>query len=288
MSGNIEIIAAELGYGAQQLGTYLAGSKLEKYYSSFWSDTISLEHIHGLNKLPYVEALPKVASICNRLAASVYLKLSNNVKPLVIGGDHSIAIGTWSGIATSYMERKQDIGVIWIDAHLDAHIPETSPSGAIHGMPVASLLGFGPEELTTILSSQSKLKPENIVYIGARSYESEELDLLLEQGVKIFFCDQIKSLSEVIVEAKRYFQDRAVRFGVSLDLDVFDPKFSPGTGCYAPNGFTQEHVAPIVSLLQDPELIGFELVEYNPLLDHDEQTLRLCKIFINAFLHHLK
>lgn len=198
--------------------------------------------------------------------------------PFSIGGDHSLAIATWSAAKQHY----RDFGLIWIDAHLDAHIYETSPSQAIHGMPIASLLGFGDRSFRSFMNEECNLNPKNLVYIGTRSFEVGEQALLNRLGVKIYYMEEVKNrgFADVFKEAKQYVTKNTPFYGISLDIDAFDPVEVPGTGTKEPNGLRQEDTFPsLANLLNDPHLICFELVEFNPHLDEENRTI--------SFLWHL-
>jgi len=234
------------------------------------------------------DRLTQVAEL-NKQLAKITTQLTKRNQPfLVIGGDHSSAIGTWSGVAASILSREDDaLGLIWIDAHMDSHTFDTTPSGNIHGMPLAALLGYGDVALTEILTSQPKLKPEHVSLIGIRSFESEEAALLNRLGVRIYEMPEIKQrgirlvLQEAIARAKK----NTSGFGVSLDLDGIDPKDAPGVGVPEPDGIAGEDLCQALTLLQqETQLLGLEIVEYNPALDHDHKTEQLIqKLVLSIF-----
>lgn len=203
----------------------------------------------------------------------------------VIGGDHSSAMGTWSAVAHANRPRG-DIGLIWIDAHMDSHTPETSKTQNIHGMPVAHLLGRGLPALCQLFDAEPKLKPENICLIGVRSYEAEEAALLARLGIRVYYMPEIhaRGLAVVVQEAIDQVKQHTCGFGVSLDLDAVDPTEAPGVGCPAPHGLRgQALTQALQGLAQDPAFLGVELVEFNPMRDHRAQTAQL----LVALLHSL-
>ncbi len=219
-------------------------------------------------------ALNDVASLCEQLAKSTQQSILNKHFFITLGGDHSCAIGTWSG-AMSAISHQGDLGLIWIDAHMDAHTVKTSLTQNIHGMPLSALLGDGEEKLTHILSDYPKIKPENLVLIGIRSFEIEEEMLLKKLGVKIFYMSDIfrMGLEKVITEAINIVTKNTVNFGVSLDIDALDPIDAPGTGTTEKNGIRAQDFLNCFHLISDnPKLIGLEIAEFNPIKDKNNMT----------------
>lgn len=232
------------------------------------------------NKLERIVKLN--SDLCNTITESI----NQSCFPLVIGGDHSCAIGTWSGISTAYKHQGQ-IGLIWIDAHLDAHTFSTSPSQNIHGMPLAALLGHGDSNLTHIGSTHQKLLPENVCIIGARSYEDGELALLEKLNVKIFFMPEVseRGFNAVFNKALEHVQKNTIGYGISLDLDGIDPIEAPGVGTPVVNGIiSQDLISTLNNIIYDDKLLCFELVEFNPYKDINDATLELSTKIITPFL----
>lgn len=199
----------------------------------------------------------------------------------VIGGDHTCAIGTWSGVSNA-IRTKGDLGLIWIDAHLDAHTPQTTPSGNIHGMPVAALLGYGHSSLIEILDRHPKIKPENFCFIGARSYEADEHALIKKLNVRTFYMPEIQKLGfeEVFKQALLHVNKNTAGYGISLDLDAIDPIEAPGVGSPEKNGLIKEDVCRVLGAhlkecAQNSRLCGFEIAEYNPHRDKDNLTAKI-------------
>ena len=192
--------------------------------------------------------------------------------PLVLGGDHSIAIGTLAGLAETY----KNLGVIWYDAHADINTVETSPSGNIHGMPLAVSIGLGHPQLVNLQSDGAKLKPENIVIIGARSVDPGERELIKEKGIKVFTMHEIDryGMTNVMEEAIAYLQARSVDgVHLSLDLDGLDPLYTPGVGTPVPGGISYRESHLAMEMLEDSGLItSAEFVEVNPILDEQNKT----------------
>jgi arginase len=221
--------------------------------------------------------LSKVSELCNDLAQSTST-LTKEKKPFVVlAGDHTSAIGTWSGVSTA--KRKEgDLGLIWIDAHMDSHTPDTSPTGNLHGMPVACLLGYGEKSLTTIGDELPKIKPENICIIGARCYEPGEENLLKSLGVKIFYMDEVRErgIKTILAEAVDQVTQHTTGYGISIDIDSMDPKDAPGTGVAEPDGIIANELCEALSGLgKDSRLAGIEIAEFDPSRDDEHKTEKL-------------
>ncbi|MFC4410303.1 arginase [Chungangia koreensis] len=207
-----------------------------------------------------------------KLADKVHEVVTNGKFPLVLGGDHSIAIGTLAGISDRY----KNLGVIWYDAHADLNTDETSPSGNIHGMPLAVSLGLGHDELVNIRGFAPKVKPENIVIIGARSIDPGERELIKERGIKVYTMHEIDRLgmTAVVEDAISYLKSREVDgVHLSLDLDGLDPLYTPGVGTPVPGGITYRESHLAMEMLEESGLItSAEFVEVNPILDERNKT----------------
>jgi arginase len=218
-----------------------------------------------------------VATHCQQLAQAVSDMVANKCFFTVFGGDHSCAIGTWSG-AYNIIGKQGDMGLIWIDAHMDSHTPETSETGNIHGMPLACLLGHGSSQLTHILTNQPKFKPEHISLIGVRSFESGEQELLKRLNVRIFYMAEVKArgLEAVMAEALKIATTGTVAYGVTLDIDSIDPVDAPGTGVSEPDGLSATELCrALKQVAGDARLIGIEIVEFDPYRDIDHKTEKL-------------
>ena len=224
-----------------------------------------------------IPALQAVSGLCNRLAARIDDLVAGGDYFAVLGGDHACAVGTWSGAARGLGDRGP-LGLIWVDAHMDAHVPETSPSGTLHGMPVACLLGHGEDALTSIAARGPTLRPEHICLIGVRSFEDGEAALLGRLGVRVIFMEEIvrRGLDSVMDEALGIAVTGTAGFGVSIDLDALDPIEAPGVGSPVPRGLSAD---ALISALNGPQrrsgFIGIEIAEFNPALDGDGVTAGL-------------
>ncbi len=212
-----------------------------------------------------LESIAALADFSHHLAVATHRILQKGSKFITFGGDHSSAIGTWSGVANHFDE----FGLIWIDAHMDAHTNETSPSGNPHGMPVAALLGHGDERLTSILNSNPKIKPHNITLIGIRSYEPEEKALLDKLGVKVYLMESVlqKGFAACLRETIADFHRRGLHYGMSLDLDGLDPRDISSLGTPVEQGIRLSHLLNTLHYIDFNRFIGLEITEYNPTLD---------------------
>lgn len=233
------------------------------------------------------EALNAVIDINTRLAHQVAASIADQKQFITLGGDHSCAIGTWSGAALATREHGQ-LGLIWFDAHMDSNTFDSSPTGNIHGMPLSALLGFGDEQLANLLGFSPKLHPENVVQIGIRSYQSGEAELLEKLGVRIYYMDEInnRGLDAVMQEALTQVTANTSHFGMTMDLDGFDPEDAPGVGCREKNGVRADELLPLLSDVgQHEKFIGAEIVEYNPSRDIDHKTAKLVYKIIATIQH---
>ena len=227
------------------------------------------ERVHTSNS--HLRNLRAVAEGNQKLADKVDEVIKGDDFPLVLGGDHSIAVGTLAGVSKHY----ENLGVIWYDAHGDLNTSETSPSGNIHGMPLAVSLGIGDESLTSIGGYSPKVKPENIVIIGARSLDEGERELIKERGIKVFTMHEVDrmGMTKVMEEAINYLKDKTDGVHLSLDLDGLDPADAPGVGTPVLGGISYRESHLAMEMLAESHLItSAEFVEVNPILDDKNRT----------------
>jgi arginase len=218
-----------------------------------------------------------------QLADTVAAAMAEGHFPVVLGGDHSIAMGTWTGVARAQAHRP--LGLVWLDAHLDAHTVETTPSMNAHGMGAAALLGHGHAPFRALAGGV--LRPEHLCYIGARSYEAGEMALLRRLGVRIIAMDEVKrrGMAWALSEAASIALRGTAGFGVSIDLDGFDPKDAPAVGLKEPEGFrAAPTLAALSRLARHPRLRALEIVEYIPEFDGRRRTAHLVGALIAALL----
>ena len=196
---------------------------------------------------PRAKYLKEIAKACNQLAEMVLSAYEEGKTPLVLGGDHSIAVGTVSGMSEAFRRRKKKLGLMWFDAHADMNTPDISPSGNVHGMPMASLLGYGPKELTDIFGFSPKLDRQNVVMIGIREVDKEERELVLKSGVRVFTMKEIdkRGIGNVMDEALATVMKDTDGFSVTLDADFLDPDESPGVATPVRGGadYREAHLA---------------------------------------------
>jgi arginase len=223
--------------------------------------------------------LTEIAETCTRTAEAVVKTLEEGMTPLVLGGDHSLAAGSVSGVAHFYRRRGQKIGVIWIDAHSDINTPETSPSGNVHGMPLAALLGLGPEALGNIFGYSPKIAAENTVLIGVRDIDAAERENIRRAGVaEVYTMRDIdeRGMRTVMEEALRAAGRGTAGYHVSLDMDWIDPEDAPGVGTPVRGGATYREAHLAMEIIADHgRLLSFEIVEVNPVIDEHNRTADL-------------
>jgi arginase len=238
-------------------------------------------------------ALDAIAEANQELANEAARFVKNDQLFISFGGDHSSGIGVWSGVAEALRPRG-DLGLLWIDAHMDGHTPQSSESGNIHGMPLAALLGKGEKRLTQISDFDAKVKPENVALIGVRSFESGEAELLKSLNVRVYFMEEVneRGLDVVMQEALETISARTAGIGISFDLDSIDPTFAPAVGTPVAGGIDPKELLACLSLLQKFPLLGFEFVEYIPHLDPDLRSFafieKLIKVVSTTFLSKKK
>jgi len=222
--------------------------------------------------------LAEIADACKDLAAMVEKSLEENMLPVVLGGDHSIAAGTLSGVAAHFKKKEKKIGLIWLDAHGDINTPESSPSGNVHGMPLAAAMGYGATELVELQGFKPKVEPQNISLVGIRDLDSQEKKLAKKSGVHVFTMRDIdeRGMREVMSDALKYAMDDTDGISVSLDMDFVDPSDAPGVGTPVRGGVTYREAHLAMEMLADTEaMVSLEVVEINPVIDEHNRTALL-------------
>lgn len=244
---------------------------------------IRLKEVNSVeNKNLHLLNLEEVIHLSEQLASKVNDVMNAKRMPVILGGDHSIAIGTLAGLSTHY----ENLGVIWFDAHADLNTPDTTPSGNIHGMPLAVSLGLGDPRLTHIGGHTNKIKKENVIIIGARSVDEGERALIKELGIKVYTMHEIDRLgmAEVMTQAIQYLKDRNVDgVHLSLDLDALDPLYTPGVGTPVSGGITYRESHLAMEMLQEEGFVSsVEFVEVNPILDERNKTANVAVALIGS------
>ena len=241
-----------LGYTVQDLGNI---------------DVPVAEALQNKNGLHYADPIRETcAAVCKELRS-----LPKEVFPIALGGDHSVSMGTVAGVA-----QHGRTGVLWIDAHADLNTPATSPSGNVHGMPLAHLLGHGDERFLELWGGGAALRPEDVVFIGLRSLDPAERTLIRDAGIKAYTMKEIdgRGIAEVAAEALAHLQSE--RLHVSFDADVLEPNLAPGVGTPVPGGLTYREAHLLMELLADAgRVTSLDLVEVNPILDVKNETGRI-------------
>lgn len=248
----------KIGHTVSEIGTITAGG-LETTES-------------GEDVLPF---LNEIYDVTGRTRAAVRKGLDRGCLPLVLGGDHSLAIGSVGAVADHYCEQGMSIGVIWVDAHTDLNQPHTSPTGNIHGMPLAVLLGLGEPRLTR---GRACVRPENVSVLGARDLDAGEKALIRELGVRVFTMSEVdeRGVAACMDEALERAGDGTCGFHLSLDLDALDPGIAPGVGTPVRGGLTyREGHLVCEKAFRSGRLLSLELVELNPVLDDRNETALL-------------
>lgn len=291
---NISIIGVSIDLGAGTPGVSLGPSairyagvteKLMKigYNVHDEGDIVADRPISPLTDGVKLKFLDEVTRVNTELCNKVSKVMEEGRFPLVLGGDHSIAIGTIAGVA----KQKKNLGVIWFDAHGDINTEETSPTGNIHGMPVAASLGLGHERLTSIGGAFKKIKADNLVYIGCRDLDTGEREVLKELGITVF------TMHEVDRYGMPYIIDQAIKIAgegtdgihVSFDLDSLDPLEVQGTGTRVPGGLTyREGNFALEMIALSDKLVSAEFVEVNPLIDNNNKTAKIAVSLIGSLL----
>jgi arginase len=222
--------------------------------------------------------LAEIADACKDLAAMVEKSLEESMLPVVLGGDHSIAAGTLSGVASHFKKKDRKIGLIWLDAHGDINTPESSPSGNVHGMPLAAAMGYGAAELVELQGFKPKVEPQNISLVGIRDLDSQEKKLAKKAGVHVFTMRDIdeRGMREVMSDALKYAMDDTDGISVSLDMDFVDPSDAPGVGTPVRGGVTYREAHLAMEMIADTEaMVSLEVVEINPVIDEHNRTALL-------------
>ena len=282
MKNTIQIIGVPLDLGQNKRGVDMGPSAIR--YAGLSRRLKSLGYqVHDTGNLhvPVRDSLPcesceefrdSIQSVCQAAYDTAAIATEKGEIPLFLGGDHSLSIGTIGGVT-----RRDPVGVIWVDAHADCNTSETSPSGNIHGMPVASLLGDGYPELVNVGRTGAKLVAEDIVMIGLRDLDGGEKEFLRRKGIRVYTMRDLdeRGIAVVAKEALDYFSGHK-RLHLSLDMDGLDPDVAPGVGTPVPGGLCYREAQLLMEIIADSEkLASADIVEINPILDHRNHSAEI-------------
>jgi arginase len=286
---SLSILGVPLGYGASMAGVDIGPAALRVArlnqriarlgYSVHDLGDMRLERPQTFpeadEKLKFVR---EISNACEQLAHEVEEILKAGQLPLILGGDHSIAIGSFAGAVSHYRKQNETLGLIWFDAHADMNTPETTPSGNIHGMPLATLLGYGAPELTNIAGFAPKLDPRLCAHVGARDLDPGERELIKKLGMRFFTMREIdeRGMKDVMNDAIEIASGGSAGYAVTFDVDVLDPGDAPGSGTLVRGGLTyREAHLGMEKIAEAGGMRSLEVVEINTALDVNNKTAEL-------------
>jgi arginase len=289
MAQKVRIIGVPMDLGQSRRGVDMGPSAMRGagLQSSLKKLGLQVEDIGNLSvkqpeEMPVGEKrakyLQEIAETCGDIAAAAEKSLTEGFLPLILGGDHSIAAGVAAGVASYFRKDKKQIGYLWLDAHGDMNTPESSPSGNVHGMPLAAIMGYGAPELVDLLGFKPKAEPGNIVIVGARDLDAQERKIVKKSGLHVFTMRDIdeRGMREVMADALKYAMDDTAGVAVSLDMDFVDPADAPGVGTPVRGGVTYREAHLAMEMIADTEsMVSLEVVEINPILDEHNRTALL-------------
>ena len=284
MQRQVEVIGAAWGLGGADPGCAEAPAVLAPLLAQRLGECGVTSSLGPILEPPAGERRKQfaVSKLCGELATAVAAARRRGSLPCVIGGDHSCAGGTWTGVARTL---PGDLGLVWVDAHMDSHTPGTSHTGRLHGMPLAWLLGQDDDPLYGLAAGV--LEPRHVCLVGVRSYEPEEDERLRRLGVRVVFMDEIhrRGIDAVLDEALDIATAGTGGFGVSIDLDVVTPEEAPHVGTPVKGGVSSAELARALEKIPGRAgLAAVELVEYSPRLDRDGRTARVAIDLLSAAL----
>lgn len=297
---NINVIGVPLFLGCDKKGVDLAPNQLRekgllKIFKSANHNVFDLGNLYvpkvsesdkfaHHSKMKYLNT---IVDVNNNLAQNVYNSLNSKAFPIVIGGDHSLGLGSICG-ASKYFD---ELAVIWIDAHGDINTPETSPTGNIHGMPLGAAMGFGDSSLTELYFSEKKVNPKNVYLIGARDLDEGEVNLIKAEGINSYSTNDVRKrgINSIIEEILSNLKEKNIEnVHLSFDIDCIDAKFVPGTGTPVHDGMTVEEAkTSLQMLLNSGKVKSMDFVELNSELENGNNTLDLCLDLIELISKNL-
>lgn len=301
----VGIIGVPLGFGAGQVGselgitalrlTTLRGKRLPEHIKDLGYEVKDYGDVKIVNP-DYVakpednpKYLAELIKSSHNIADAIEKLFDEKEFPVILSGDHSCVIGTFSGISSYFHRRSEEVGLIWFDAHADMNTPETSPSGNLHGMPLAALLGKGNEELVNLHGFAPKLNPKYLAHVGGRDFDEGEKKMIRDLGIR----DQFFTMSDIDKRGMQACVEDAIKiasrapagFAVTFDVDILDPRFAPGSGTLVRGGITyrEAHLA-LEIIAEHGGMRSFEIVEVNPMLDSSNITVELAGELILSVL----
>lgn len=281
----VALVGAPLSYGADMAGVELGPAVMRMAGLKRRIASLGYE-VRDLGDIPVEEASPveeddklkhlhEISRACQHIFAAVEGALKDGDLPVILGGDHSIAIGSLSGVSSYCRQQGESLGLIWFDAHADMNTPESTPSGNIHGMPLGALLGHGTPELTSIGGFAPKLDPKYCAHVGARDVDAGERELIKQLGIRFFTMREIdeRGMSACMDEAIAIASRASAGYAVTFDVDALDPNDAPGSGTLVRGGLTyrEAHLA-MERIAEAGGMISLEVVEINTALDVNNKT----------------
>ena len=285
---NVHIMEVPLDYGGKRHGSdmgpsaiRLAGlrNKLEVLGHNIITDEDQInilpqEYAEIGDNLKAKYLLP-IVSVCEKIAENVKKSIENKEFPLILGGDHSLVLGTLAGLHSYYKKTNKRLGVLYVDAHGDFNTTETTPTGNIHGECLSASAGFGLDELVNLYEKEQKVDPKNICFVGIRDLDPGEKELMHKAGVTVFSISDIDrfGFSDIIKKVKLFFKTHCDVVHVSFDMDSLDPSIAPGTGVPVPGGLSYREALLLMEEMYNLKMVkSMEVVEVNPILDVRNET----------------
>lgn len=298
---DISIIGVPIFYGADKRGPEYGPDKLREKkvvevigkhnHRVFDFGDLFVPSVKEYNKFfshPNMKYLEPIVQVNNNLAHIVYSSIKSGSFPLILGGDHSLGLGSVAGVSRAC----DNFAVVWVDAHGDINTPETSESGNIHGMSLAKAMGFGFQDLTDVYFKGSKIEHENVFIVGARDLDKGEYDLIKKEELHVYTAKRIHEygIEHVVNEVLDDIKARNIQtIHLSFDLDFIDARFVPGTGTPVPDGMTIEEAKTLLKMFADTKLVkSMDFVELNPLLDRNDTTADLAIDLLNWTFKHMQ